>query len=616
MKIKQTHNTFIYLLILVVIFALVLAFLPRGGPEQIGLPAFISYAKPGQTTGEQISIIRQDGDKLIGLNDDDKALYVSAFVGGTDDLRNFLSEEGVLLGEGGVKIDVEPSGTDWGMIALQIFLPIALIGGLFFFFMRSARGPGSQAFSFGKSRARLSSGDKPATTFTDVAGVDEAKEEVQEVVEFLKSPSKFQTLGGRIPRGILLVGPPGTGKTLLAKAIAGEAKVPFYSINGSEFVEMFVGVGAARVRDLFEQAKHNAPCIVFIDEIDAVGRHRGAGLGGGHDEREQTLNQILSEMDGFDTETNVIVLAATNRPDILDPALLRPGRFDRRIIVDLPDINGRKAILGVHAKGKPMAKGVNLDTIAKETPGFSGADLANLLNEAAILASRHNRKSISLKELEDAVDRVSLGPEKKSRVITQREKEITAYHESGHALTARMLPNADAQVHKISIIARGMAGGWTRFLPSEDRHLYTKSQLNDAIAILLGGRIAEEITFNEVTDGAQKDLANATSLARKMVTEYGMSDKLGLRTFGQKQELIFLGREISEQKDYSDETAREIDEEIYSIIHNAYNTAKKILSEHKAKLKQIAVQLINSETLGEKELNKLFEGLTPQSVSS
>lgn len=616
MKIKQTHNTFIYLLILVVIFALVLAFLPRGGPEQIDLPAFISYAKPGQTTGEQISIIRQDGDKLIGLNDDDKALYVSAFVGGTDDLRNFLSEEGVLLGEGGVKIDVEPSGTDWGMIALQVFLPIALIGGLFFFFMRSARGPGSQAFSFGKSRARLSSGDKPTTTFTDVAGVDEAKEEVQEVVEFLKSPRKFQTLGGRIPRGILLVGPPGTGKTLLAKAIAGEAKVPFYSINGSEFVEMFVGVGAARVRDLFEQAKHNAPCIVFIDEIDAVGRHRGAGLGGGHDEREQTLNQILSEMDGFDTETNVIVLAATNRPDILDPALLRPGRFDRRIIVDLPDINGRKAILGVHAKGKPMAKGVNLDTIAKETPGFSGADLANLLNEAAILASRHNRKSISLKELEDAVDRVSLGPEKKSRVITQREKEITAYHESGHALTARMLPNADAQVHKISIIARGMAGGWTRFLPSEDRHLYTKSQLNDAIAILLGGRIAEEITFNEVTDGAQKDLSNATSLARKMVTEYGMSDKLGLRTFGQKQELIFLGREISEQKDYSDETAREIDEEIYSILHNAYNTAKKILNEHKTKLRQIAVQLIANETLGEKELNKLFEGLTPQSVSS
>jgi len=616
MKIKQTPNSFIYLLILVVIFALVLAFLPRGGPEQIDLPTFINYAKQGQKTGEQISIIRQDGDKLIGLNDDDKALYEAAFVGGTDDLRHYLTQEGIPLGEGGVKIDVKPSGTDWGMIALQVFLPIALIGGLFYFFMRSARGAGSQAFSFGKSRARLSTGDKPTTTFADIAGVDEAKEEVQEVVEFLKSPSKFQVLGGRIPRGILLVGPPGTGKTLLAKAIAGEAKVPFYSINGSEFVEMFVGVGAARVRDLFEQAKHNAPCIVFVDEIDAVGRHRGAGLGGGHDEREQTLNQILSEMDGFDTETNVIVLAATNRPDILDPALLRPGRFDRRIIVDLPDINGRKAILEVHARGKPLAKGVNLDTIAKETPGFSGADLANLLNEAAILASRHNRKSISLKELEDAVDRVSLGPEKKSRVITQREKEITAYHESGHALTAKMLPNADAQVHKISIIARGMAGGWTRFLPSEDRHLYTKSQLNDAIAILLGGRIAEEIIFNEITDGAQNDLSNATSLARKMVTEYGMSDKLGLRTFGQRQELIFLGREISEQKDYSDKTAREIDEEVYGIIQRAYNTAKKILSEHKAKLTQIAVQLIANETLEEAQLNKLFKGLTPQPSSS
>ena len=610
MNIKQGHNNFIYLLLLVVVLASVLVFLPRGGPEEIDLPIFINQARQGQ-----IDIIRQEGDKLIGLKDS-KAIYEAAFVGGTDDLRNYLTEEGITLGEGGIKIDVKPSGTDWWMIALQVILPIALIGGLFYFFLRSARGAGSQAFSFGKSRARLSSGNKSTTTFADVAGTEEAKEEVQEVVEFLRSPQKFQALGGRVPRGVLLVGPPGTGKTLLAKAIAGEAQVPFYSINGSEFVEMFVGVGAARVRDLFEQAKRNAPCIVFMDEIDAVGRHRGAGLGGGHDEREQTLNQILSEMDGFDTNTNVIVLAATNRPDILDPALLRPGRFDRHIVVDLPDIKGRQAILEVHAKGKPVAKEVNLEIIAKETPGFSGADLANLINEAAILAARRDRQDITSKELEDAADRVIAGPEKKSRVISQKEKEITAYHESGHALTAKMLPNADATVHKISIIARGMAGGWTRFLPSEDRHLYPKSQLDDTIAILLGGRAAEEIAFNEVTTGAQKDLEEATKLARKMITEYGMSDKLGPRTFGQRQELVFLGREISEQRDYSDKIAQEIDEEVHNTIQHAHDTAKKILTENKSRLKQIAEQLIAHETLGEDELNKLFEGLTPQPASS
>jgi len=610
MNIKQGHNNFIYLLLLVVVLASVLVFLPRGGPEEIDLPIFINQARQGQ-----IDIIRQEGDKLIGLKDS-KAIYEAAFVGGTDDLRNYLTEEGITLGEGGIKIDVKPSGTDWWMIALQVILPIALIGGLFYFFLRSARGAGSQAFSFGKSRARLSSGNKSTTTFADVAGTEEAKEEVQEVVEFLRSPQKFQALGGRVPRGVLLVGPPGTGKTLLAKAIAGEAQVPFYSINGSEFVEMFVGVGAARVRDLFEQAKRNAPCIVFMDEIDAVGRHRGAGLGGGHDEREQTLNQILSEMDGFDTNTNVIVLAATNRPDILDPALLRPGRFDRHIVVDLPDIKGRQAILEVHAKGKPVAEEVNLEIIAKETPGFSGADLANLINEAAILAARRGRQDITSKELEDAADRVIAGPEKKSRVISQKEKEITAYHESGHALTAKMLPNADATVHKISIIARGMAGGWTRFLPSEDRHLYPKSQLDDTIAILLGGRAAEEIAFNEVTTGAQKDLEEATKLARKMITEYGMSDKLGPRTFGQRQELVFLGREISEQRDYSDKIAQEIDEEVHNTIQHAHDTAKKILTENKSRLKQIAEQLIAHETLGEDELNKLFEGLTPQPASS
>ena len=608
MKTKWWHNSFVYLLFLIGILVLVLVFLPHSGPENVAsIDEFITQAKQGQ-----IDTIKQDPshNSVIGLKDG-QAIIKTGFDGSTIELRNYFKDEGVNL-----PIDVEPGGVDWEMIALNIILPIVLVGALFYFLFRSARGAGTQAFNFSKSRARLSSGNKPTVTFADVAGADEAKEEVQEVVDFLKSPQKFQALGGHIPRGVLLVGPPGTGKTLLAKAIAGEANVPFYSISGSEFVEMFVGVGAARVRDLFEQAKRNAPCIVFVDEIDAVGRHRGAGLGGGHDEREQTLNQILSEMDGFDTNTNVIVLAATNRPDILDPALLRPGRFDRHIVVDLPDINGRKAILEVHAKGKSLAKEVNLETIAKETPGFSGADLANLINEAAILAARRNHKDIFLEDLEDAVDRVIAGPERKSRVISQREKEITAYHESGHALTAKMLPNADATVHKISIIARGMAEGWTRFLPSEDRHLYPKSQLDSTIAILLGGRAAEEIAFNEVTTGAQKDLAEATKLARKMVTEYGMSDKLGPRTFGQRQELVFLGREISEQRDYSDKIAQEIDEEVHNIIQRAYNTAKKILTENKTKLKEIAGQLIAHETLEEAELNKLFEALTPQPASS
>jgi len=559
----------------------------------------------------QIDTILQDGDNLIGLKEDEIKIK-TAFGGSTYELRTYLVEEGIILGAEGIKIDVKPTGFDWGTIALTVILPIVLLGVLFYFlFFRAARGAGTQALNFSKSRARLRLDNKSDVTFADVAGTDEAKEEVQEVVDFLKSPQKFQSLGGRIPRGVLLVGPPGTGKTLLAKAIAGEANVPFYSISGSEFVEMFVGVGAARVRDLFEQAKRNAPCLIFIDEIDAVGRHRGAGLGGGHDEREQTLNQILAEMDGFDTNANVIVMAATNRPDILDPALLRPGRFDRHIVIDLPDIKGRKAILEVHAKGKPLAAEVNLETVAKETPGFSGADLANLVNEAAILAARRNRKDITLKELEDAADRTIAGPEKKSRTISSKEKEIIAYHESGHALTARMLPNADP-VHKVSIIARGMLGGWTRFLPSEDRHLWTKSQFEDRLAVSLGGRVAEEISFGETTTGAQNDLEQATKLARKMVTEYGMSEKLGPRTFGQRQELVFLGREISEQKDYSDNIAQKIDEEVHTIIQRAYNTAKKILTANKEKLNQLAEELIAHETLDEPELNKILEGLAPQ----
>ncbi|MCJ7669825.1 MAG: ATP-dependent zinc metalloprotease FtsH [Dehalococcoidia bacterium] len=613
MQAKWWRSGFFYLVLLVVVGALILArVMSGGGPDEVSLPEFTEIAKQGQ-----IDTIKQIGDTVEGWKGD-QVTITTHFDGTTYELINFLKDEGVVLGvEGeGITFVVKPSGLDWGTIGLTVILPIVMLGALFYFlFFRAARGAGTQAFNFSKSRARLTLDKRPDVTFADVAGTDEAKEEVQEVVEFLKSPQKFQALGGRIPRGVLLVGPPGTGKTLLAKAIAGEARVPFYSISGSEFVEMFVGVGAARVRDLFEQAKRNAPCLIFIDEIDAVGRHRGAGLGGGHDEREQTLNQILAEMDGFDTNANVIVIAATNRPDILDPALLRPGRFDRHVVIDLPDIKGRKAILEVHAKGKPLAMEVDLETIAKETPGFSGADLANIINEAAILAARRNRKDITLKELEDATDRTIAGPEKKSRVISPREKEITAYHEGGHALTARMLPNADP-VHKVSIVARGMLGGWTRFLPSEDRHLWTKSQFDDSLAVSLGGRVAEEITFGEMTTGARHDLEEVTKLARKMVTEYGMSEKLGPRTFGQRQELIFLGREISEQRDYSDKIAQEIDEEVHNIIQRAYDTAKKILTTNKEKLNQLAKELIAHETLDEPELDKIFEGLAPQPTPS
>jgi cell division protease FtsH len=606
MQTKWWRSSFLYLLLLIVVGALILArIMTPAGPKYIDtIGLFIEKVK---SPAANITTIQQDGDTLIALNASG-AQYKTGFIGSTEELRQLLQSEGV---DPGLVAPIV-GGIDWGTIGLTVVLPIVLLGALFYFlFFRAARGAGTQAFNFSKSRARLTLDKRPDVTFADVAGAEEAKEEVQEVVEFLKSPQRFQALGGRIPRGVLLVGPPGTGKTLLAKAIAGEARVPFYSISGSEFVEMFVGVGAARVRDLFDQAKRNSPCLIFIDEIDAVGRHRGAGLGGGHDEREQTLNQILAEMDGFDTNANVIIMAATNRPDILDPALLRPGRFDRHVVIDLPDIKGRKAILEVHAKGKPLAKEVDFETIAKETPGFSGADLANVINEAALLAARRDRKDITTKELEEAADRVLAGPEKKSRIISPKEKEIIAYHESGHALTAKLLPNADP-VHKISIIARGIIGGWTRFLPSEDRHLWTKSQFDDRLAVSLGGRVAEEITFGEMTTGAQNDLEQATKLARQMVTEYGMSEKLGPRTFGQRQELVFLGREISEQRDYSDKIAQEIDEEVHNIIERAYNTARKVLTSNKEKLNQLAQELMTHETLDEPELNKIFEGLAPQ----
>ena len=509
----------------------------------------------------------------------------------------------------GVELVISPSGFEWGSILFTL-LPIIFIGGLLFYLFRRAQGANAQAMGFGRSRARLFPANKPTVTFSDVAGVDEAKQELLEVVDFLKSREKFQSLGARIPKGVLLVGPPGTGKTLLARAVAGEADVPFFSISGSEFVEMFVGVGASRVRDLFDQAKRNTPCIIFIDEIDAVGRHRGAGLGGSHDEREQTLNQILTEMDGFDTSTSVIILAATNRPDILDPALLRPGRFDRRVVLDLPDVAGRTAILKVHSNGKPLDKSVNLEILAKQTAGFSGADLANLVNEAAILAARRNHKAIEMPELEESIDRVIAGPERRSRKISPKEKEVTAYHEAGHALAAKFLPNADPP-RKVTIIPRGRGLGYTTPL-REDRYMWSRPKFNDELAVLLSGRAAEELILSEITTGAQDDIKRATGLARKMVTDFGMSDRLGPRTFGDKQEMVFLGREISEQKDYGDKIADAIDEEVNKIIRNAHQVAKRILTENKPKLIQIAEKLIAQETLEGEALEALFNETAPK----
>ncbi len=541
-----------------------------------------------EVKGDKLTVTRTDGTEIISYKEPNAIL---------EDYKD-LNLTGVT-----VKIDND-SGINWGSILLN-FLPLLLIAGLLLFLFRSARGANNQAMRFGRSRARLFPANKPTVTFEDVAGVEEAKQELHEVVEFLKDREKFQSLGARIPKGVLLVGPPGTGKTLMARAVAGEAGVPFFSISGSEFVEMFVGVGASRVRDLFDQAKRNAPCIIFIDEIDAVGRQRGAGLGGSHDEREQTLNQILVEMDGFDTNTTVIVLAATNRPDILDPALLRPGRFDRRVILDLPDMTGRLAILKVHAKGKPLSNVSALETIAKATPGFSGADLANLINEAAILAARRGKKTIEGVELEESIDRVIAGPERKSRRISAREKEITAYHEAGHALVAHLLPNSDP-VHKISIVARGMAGGYTRILPSEDRVFATLSQLDTRLAVYLGGRTAEKLIFNEISTGASEDIKQSTDMARKMITVWGMSEKLGPRTFGQKDELIFLGREISEQRDYSEKTALQIDSEVNRLIDQASEKATRILTDNKDRLIHLAQILIAKENLEGADLEAAF----------
>src|SRR5450759_3580869 len=488
---------------------------------------------------------------------------------------------------------------------------LVLIGAFMWYMLRQTQSGNNQAMSFGRSRARMLAGDKPLVTFDDVAGVDEAKQELSEIVEFLKFPDKFTALGARIPKGVLLVGPPGTGKTLISKAVAGEAGVPFFSIAGSELVEMFGGVGASRVRHLFDQAKKNSPCIVFVDEIDAVGRQRGAGLGGGHDEREQTLNQLLVEMDGFDTNTHVIVIAATNRPDVLDPALLRPGRFDRHVMLDRPDIRGRRAILEVHSRNKPLDPGVDLEVLAKQTPGFSGADLSNLINEAAILAARRNKKTIGMNEFSEALERIVAGPERKSRVISDEEKRIIAFHEGGHAVVQRILPKCDP-VAKVTVISRGMALGYTMALPTEDRYLQSKTEFEDKIAGMLGGNASERLVFGDTTTGASNDIEKASDLARRMVTEFGMSEKLGPRAFGKHDEMVFLGRGIGEQRKYSDDVARQIDDEVRLIIDSAYARAQDVLTRHRDKLDALAAQLVERETLDATEFEALFSDLPPK----
>ena len=602
MNSRWLRNSFIYLLILVAIVAIVFTLFSKGGSsdQETTLTEFIREAQNGKVERVEVS-----GRNLkYFLTDDPNDQTFKTKMESGDTVRQVLQDAGIEPADFPPVKLTEPTFLSRLPGILLTFLPIIFIVAILFFFLRQAQGGNNQAMSFGKSKARMFTGNRPSVTFLDVAGVEEAKEELGEVVEFLKYPEKFAALGARIPKGVLLVGPPGTGKTLLAKAVAGEAGVPFFNISGSEFVEMFVGVGAARVRDLFEQAKRNSPCIVFIDEIDAVGRHRGAGLGGSHDEREQTLNQILVEMDGFETNTNVIIVAATNRPDILDPALLRPGRFDRQVMLDKPDIKGRKAILEVHAKGKPLDSDISLEIIAKQTPGFSGADLANLVNEGCILAARRGKKKVTMAEFDEAVDRVIAGPERKSRVISEREREIIAYHEAGHALVGYLLPNADPP-YKVSIVARGMAGGFTRFLPEEDRHLYTKTQFKDMLAALLGGMASEELAFSEATTGPQDDLQKVTSLSRQMVTQWGMSENLGPRTFGRKEEMIFLGREISETRNYSEKVAEEIDEEVRHIVDEAYKSATTQLTKHRDKLEQLVKALREEETI---------EGATLQAI--
>ena len=604
---RPMRNSVLYIVVAMMLVAFLVVSLTRnnqGSVAAMDIGEVAKLARAGDVdritvNGQDLTVETEDG-KTYNSRKEDRGSVVEAL----QDLGVPASAFGSDADQIVIQVKVPSIWTNITPLLFSV-VPVLLMAGFFIFLMRQAQGAGNQAFSFGKSKARVFTGDKPTVTFQDVAGAEEAKQELEEVVEFLKEPQKFASLGARIPKGVLLIGPPGTGKTLMAKAISGEAGVPFFSISGSEFVEMFVGVGASRVRDLFEQAKKNSPCIIFIDEIDAVGRQRGAGLGGSHDEREQTLNQILVEMDGFDTDTNVILIAATNRPDILDPALLRPGRFDRQVVMDRPDAKGREAILNVHIKGKPLEPDINLTTIAKGTPGFAGADIENLVNEAAILAARRNKRAIGMPEFQEAVERVIAGPERRSRLISDDEREIVAYHEAGHALVMQMLPNSDP-VHKITIVSRGMALGYTMPLPEEDRLLYSREKFRDELAGLLGGRVAEEEVFGDITTGASNDLQRVTSLARRMVTQYGMSDVLGPQTFGEKEELIFLGREIGEQRNYSEEIAEEIDREVSKLVQDAYQRARTIIHESRAKLDELARRLIDHETVDAGEFQAIF----------
>ena len=609
---RSRNSVFFILLLLSIVVLLVIMRDSANQPERLSFNELVDKIK----TGEVARITVNDNNIEIEYTQTGKKAITRKEP--TKTLVGQLIDFGITpayLAENPFELEIkEPS--DWNTILSWItyLLPALLVVGLIWFMLRQAQGSNNQALSFGKSRARMFTGDQPTITFEDVAGVEEAKEELQEVVEFLKEPEKFITLGARIPKGVLLIGAPGTGKTMMAKAVSGEAGVPFFSISGSEFVEMFVGVGASRVRDLFDQAKRHSPCIVFVDEIDAVGRHRGAGLGGSHDEREQTLNQMLVEMDGFDTDTNVIIMAATNRPDILDPALLRPGRFDRRVVLDRPDMRGREAILKVHTKGKPLEVDVDLNIIAKSTPGFVGADLENLVNEAAILAARRDKRTIGQEEFEESILRVSAGPERKSRIISEEEKRLIAYHEAGHAVVGHVIPEADP-VHKISIIARGLMGGFTMSLPEEDQTLMARNKMKADLAYALGGRVAEEIVFNDITSGASSDIERVTNLARSMVARLGMSESLGPMVYGKKEELVFLGREIGEQRDYSENVAELIDKEVRQLVHEAHGRAREILTKYRSQLDAVAQRLIEVETLDREEFEQIFSEPVQPKVS-
>ncbi len=605
------RNTIFYLLIFLVIIGVVSFFNGSNEPtDRLTYDQFVSSLEKGDV--KSFSMQPDRGVYEVRGQFKDKGKNFLTYIPNSDKIQERIDKAAATA-----KVDVMPAKETSGWVTFfTSIIPFVIIFILFFFLLNQAQGGGSRVMNFGKSKAKLYNDEKKKVRFRDVAGADEEKQELVEVVEFLKDPRKFAELGARIPKGVLLVGPPGTGKTLLARAVAGEAGVPFFSISGSDFVEMFVGVGASRVRDLFETAKKNAPCIIFIDEIDAVGRQRGAGLGGGHDEREQTLNQLLVEMDGFGANEGIIIIAATNRPDILDPALLRPGRFDRQITVDRPDVNGREAVLKVHARNKPLDDLVNLKSIAQRTPGFSGADLENLLNEAALVAARSNKKKIDMEDIDEATDRVIAGPAKKSRVISEKERKIVAFHEGGHTVIGLVLDEAD-MVHKVTIVPRGQAGGYAVMLPKEDRYFMTKPELLDKITGLLGGRVAEEIVFGEVSTGAHNDFQRATGIARKMVTEFGMSDKLGPLQFGQAQGQVFLGRDINNEQNYSDAIAYEIDLEVQRIIKECYARAKEILTENREKLNLIATTLLEVETLDAEQIKSLIEtGQLPVRTSS